>query len=562
MWKNLKLKTRLMLSFAIVLVLTIVISTLALTGLKNANSELDYFINHSLEADTAVKMCRIETNVAARTLRDMAIDTNSSKIADYKANIESNISDLKTNLQKLKSTYTGQDGLVEKYETALNEWLAVAYNIIDLLESGNRETAQSMILTECTPKLEELVNIAKELDTANEAIQAKDLQTNKAETNSASLLVLAILIVSILLGIFISIKLTASIVKPVKEVENAAIQMSKGYLNTVITNTSKDEVGHLAESMRSSMSTLSMYISDIDRAMKEMASGNFNIKPSQPFIGDFKNIETSITNFSLNMSGTLRSIQESSGTVDSAAEQVSTSSQALAQGTTEQAGEVETLSASIAQIAAQVKSNAKNAEVANQLAVHMAGEIASGDEKMQSLVHAMGDISNSSKEIGKIIKAIEDIAFQTNILALNAAVEAARAGEAGKGFAVVADEVRSLAAKSAEAAKNTTELIQSSVSAVANGTGLADDTAKALESVVESAREITKLIGEISSASNEQATSSELITAGIDQISAVIQTNSATAEESAAASEELSGQAQLLETLVKRFQLMDTSLSQ
>jgi methyl-accepting chemotaxis protein len=43
----------------------------------------------------------------------------------------------------------------------------------------------------------------------------------------------------------------------------------------------------------------------------------------------------------------------------------------------------------------------------------------------------------------------------------------------------------------------------------------------------------------------------------VDQISSVVQTNSATAEESAAASEELSGQAQILKSLVGRFRLKD-----
>lgn len=227
MLKNVKLRTRLQLCFGFILLLTVLISSLALAGLKNANKELDSFINHSLAADAAVKMCRIETNVAARTLRDMAIDTDSSKISDYKATIEMNIGDLKANMQKLKDSYTGQDGLVEKYETAMNKWLTVAYNIIDLLESGDRETAQHMILAECTPALQELVNIAKELDATNLAIQTLALQTNKTETNFSSLLVIGILIASIVLSLLISVKVTNSIVKPIREVENAAIQMSK-----------------------------------------------------------------------------------------------------------------------------------------------------------------------------------------------------------------------------------------------------------------------------------------------------------------------------------------------
>jgi len=184
-------------------------------------------------------------------------------------------------------------------------------------------------------------------------------------------------------------------------------------------------------------------------------------------------------------------------------------------------------------------------------------EIEDSNLHMQELIKAISEINFKSTQISKIIKTIDDIAFQTNILALNAAVEAARAGNAGKGFAVVAEEVRNLASKSAQAANETTELIESSIEAVSIGTKIADATAISLSSVVTGASEINTLMNVISQASNEQATSIGQVTRGVEQISEVIQTNSATAEESAAASEELSGQAQLLITLVSNFKLRD-----
>ena len=556
--RKLSLKWRLLSSFSVVLLLVVVISTMSILGLRNANAELKSFIQHALASDSAVKLCRIQVNVAARTLRDMVINDSAKDITVYKDSVNANIAEVRTYVAALKNSYTKQDGLVEKYETALNAWIEIGNKVIALTESGNRVEAAKVILNECTPALSGLVEIVKELDASSMQMEKDALAKSQTDTLIYTIIIAVLLGVSVLASVLISAKVTRSIVTPVKEVENAAIEMSRGNLNLSINNAANDEVGRLADSMGSSMSTLSGYIKDIDYVMEEMAGGNFDVKLPRPFIGDFKNIENSITKFIVNMSGTLLSIRESSETVDTAAGQVSYSSQALAQGATEQAGEVDMLSASISKIADQVKENAQNANNANRLSGNVANEIASSDAKMRSLIGAMHEISTSSQEIGKIIKAIEDIAFQTNILALNAAVEAARAGAAGKGFAVVADEVRNLAAKSAEAAKNTTELIQSSVQAVANGTALADDTAKALGAVVAGAAEITDLISKISVASNEQAESSVQITTGIEQIAVVVQTNSATAEESSAASEELSGQAQMLKALVEKFKLSST----
>lgn len=62
---------------------------------------------------------------------------------------------------------------------------------------------------------------------------------------------------------------------------------------------------------------------------------------------------------------------------------------------------------------------------------------------------------------------------------------------------------------------------------------------------------------DIATASHEQETSIVQINQGIEQISSVVQNNAATSEESAAASEELSGQANLLQSLISKFKLKE-----
>ena len=123
----------------------------------------------------------------------------------------------------------------------------------------------------------------------------------------------------------------------------------------------------------------------------------------------------------------VRDLNQNSAHVSRAAEQVSTASQTLAQGSGEQAASIEETGASLEEMSGMTKSNAANAEKANDLAREARTAADKGAEDMRSMNLAMEAIKSSSDDIAKIIKTIDEIAFQTNILALNAAVEAARA---------------------------------------------------------------------------------------------------------------------------------------
>ena len=396
------------------------------------------------------------------------------------------------------------------------------------------------------------------LDSTIESKQGNLEATESQLASTINLVIWAVLICVLITAVacftmFIYVK--RQIGNPVAHIAEKARLLAQGNLKLDFTVDTNNEIGDLGEELNNSVQEISAYITDIDRAMTCFAAGDFDIKPSQPFIGDFKSIEDSITNFIVRICGTLSEIGKSSEQVSGGANQIADGAQALATGATQQASAVEELAATINDISQQVQTTAANAQEANALADEAGREVEVCNQKMLEMNAAMAAISETSGEISKIIKAIEDIAFQTNILALNAAVEAARAGVAGKGFAVVADEVRNLASKSSEASKDTAALIESSIQAVNNGTHLAEDTLQSLSTVVEAARSVTITVNKISRATQEQSDSLAQVTMGVDQISSVVQTNSATAEQSAAASEELSGQAHILRDLVGGFQL-------
>lgn len=387
-------------------------------------------------------------------------------------------------------------------------------------------------------------------------IAAEANNTQNQNTAFVMTIVLAVIMIAGAIGSIVwGFWLSRILSKPINEMAAAAHSLSEGNLGVDITYVSKDEIGSLANSLKTAASTLKQYVKDISYNLDLMAKGDMTGEITENYRGDFAPIKLSLLKISHDLNDTLSSINMSAAQVNSGAGQVSNGAQALAQGATEQASSIQELSASISEISQSVGGNAKNVDVVSGYVKKAVSGVNESNQKMQSMLSAMEKISNSSAKIKNIIKVIDGIAFQTNILALNAAVEAARAGEAGKGFAVVADEVRNLAGKSADAAKQTSALIEGSAGDVQQGSDIANATAGELSEVASQVNLVGETIQKIDKASSEQALAITQITQGVDQVSAVVQTNSATAEESAAASEELSAQSDSLTKLIEKFKL-------
>lgn len=344
-------------------------------------------------------------------------------------------------------------------------------------------------------------------------------------------------------------------IEPIKESANVLGEIAQGNLDVNVTGDFKGDFALIKDALNSTSVTLKRYIDEISSILNSIANGDMTVSIASEFKGSFVTLKESLNRSIESFDSVLSDIDTAATQVASGTRQVSDGSQTISQGATEQASEIDQLTATITQIAAQTSQNAQNANSANDLVKSAKNDAVSGNSRMGEMQQAMEKIKNASESISKIIKVIDDIAFQTNILALNAAVEAARAGVHGKGFAVVAEEVRNLAGRSAQAAKETTDLIENSISIVGSGTKIADKTADALSNIVAGVEKAAELVAQIAVASNEQVTGITQINNSIDQMMRVVQTNSATSEETAAASEELSSQAEMLRDMVANFDL-------
>lgn len=144
--------------------------------------------------------------------------------------------------------------------------------------------------------------------------------------------------------------------------------------------------------------------------------------------------------------------------VSSGSSSVFDSAQQQASLTQNMATKLESMHASIDEIAKVVSlteqnsvNTSDNARDGRVLVAAVAEQMLSVTVAVNETVAQVKQLEAKTRDIGGIVNMISSISEQTNLLALNAAIEAARAGESGRGFAVVADEVRSLAKRTGEA---------------------------------------------------------------------------------------------------------------
>ncbi len=564
--KNLNIGKKILVSFAVVIVMSLILGIGSLIQIGQLAGTADIYAHTTIPAITQLWTARR----AVRQIEAKALEATVVMTRDELMEVENELLEVR---QEFEDALTALEKLAPQFEDKIDEIHTMMNSVTEIrgrlfkecekLTAQGNANAYEIYVNEYAVAYEKVVEKMLALSDDLYAQVEVRYQNATAIKTSSIIIVSILLIASVAISLAATAALTAMLLKPIRAIETAMKQVANGdFKQVVLDYDSRDELGQLSDSVRTTINKLDVITDDLAHLCGELGNGNFTVKSNHipEYTGDYFAILKGLRFIRDTLTDTMHQINAASGEVLSGSQQVADGSQGLAQGATEQASAVEELLASMTEMQHQVKDNADHAANASRMASEAGEGVAESNRIMGELMEAMDNINTTSHEISKVIKSIDDIAFQTNILALNAAVEAARAGAAGKGFSVVADEVRSLAAKSAESVKTTTVLIQNTLDAIAQGSKLANTTSDALAGVVEKAAAVNDRVLEIARASDEQLSAVNQMTIGIEQISAVIQSTSATAEESAAASEELSGQANMLKGMISKFRLDDSAV--
>ncbi|HEX5802842.1 MAG TPA: methyl-accepting chemotaxis protein [Azospira sp.] len=539
----LRIGQKLMLAPMLVLILLLVLAAVSLDGLRRQQAVVDDFYQVRFAHLKRVH----QLNSLVQRSYSLTFELLASASANYpeaqREEIARRIAGHFGEGERLLAGWLGEADLVAD-ERALIEASAAQLKryrarIDEVLEVARIDYGTAVPIMNLAQKdYEQLAQPVARLGQLEEQLSRASFDAAADHLAQARTLLIAVVAVSFVAAILVSLLIQRVTVRSVRAIRDAADHLQGGDLRHRVPTAGRDEIADTASAFNGLIESFQRTLQTVSREAEQVADG------SRSLAGD----AARVSDGSAQQSATLQ-------TVAAAMQQLAVS--------------IGAISDSAAGVRAAARESQGNAEAGAEAVVRLQQEIEAARHAFDATAALIKRFMESTASISGLTRQVRDIADQTNLLALNAAIEAARAGEAGRGFAVVADGVRSLAEQSSAAAggiDGVTRALAEQTAAVEQGLQRGHQAldssrahAETLGCVVLRARETVAAssqgIEEIALAVGEQGAASEEVSRSLERMAQTTQANLDAVRHTADATVRLADYARNLQTAVHSFQV-------
>lgn len=541
-FKNVSTKAKLIVSFSIFVFLLLLISYMSINSIVSIQESKRDIVEN--EAKTAIDLIELKAGINRNRALILGLVADTSNITSDNMKKEITfINESNDSLIKGLSEFMTKHTLMTPRYMQLTNLIREYYDIVDdeikLINDGKYTEAVKLTESRGNKTYNEIVKVITSLHNDAESQMESSLADSMKEVDKLILEIAITAVISIAISLILIIILSNLIAKPLKELSDSSIKISKGELAIDFESTQRnDEVGVLSKSFEVMVVNLKKMASIAD----DISSGNLRVEVRPQSEKDVLGL--AFEKMRNNLIAMLKDTSEAINVLATASNEISVTTTQLAAGATETAASINETTTTVEEVkqtskhttekAKQVSESAKKTDMVSQEGEKSIYENIEGmnkiSEQMQKITDTIIMLSEQSRTIGEIVTSVSDIAEQSNLLAVNASIEAAKAGDQGKGFAVVAQEIKNLAEQSKQAThqvKNILNDIQSSINnavlSAEQGSKVVNLGIKKTEDAGEAIKELAVSIGESSNAALLILATSQQQSIGMDQVGSAME---------------------------------------
>ncbi len=274
-FKNLKIFSKLLLSFAVVAAIAGGIGGLGLWKMSSLGATInDMYANQVVPLEsvngfakmTALNRVSLRAIVQAHNLEERRaivneITQNAKAGSDY--------------LGRYRATELSdkEKEILPKLESALEQYRGLRSRAIELALQGRDKDAERVI-NEAAPLAKQTQELADQLVEVNANLAEQNLKTATANYQAGRTQLIILVVVAVAIAIILGVIIGRFLAQPLGELAAAADRMAMGDVNVAINLSSNDEIGRLGDSFR----RMAENTRKMSEAAEKMSAGELNLE--------------------------------------------------------------------------------------------------------------------------------------------------------------------------------------------------------------------------------------------------------------------------------------------
>ncbi len=306
---NLKIKSKLLVAFAILIILIMVSSAYSVITIGRVNSSYKSLIEGPQAALTNVLEIGRAFARSRRSILTIALYTQNESIKQNAINeFDEYMKSIKENFDEYRTIVDNYTGLTEAERADRYKWVDDMLNKInnDYVKFKNEVVASSNgeIRESTQDIIDRNVHIPNTInESLDDRIKALDDQVTetKRQVNTESTLAISVLIIALLLLIFVAILIAlivaSRITKVMTSITKKSQEIAKGNFDVKIRTNSRDEIGILSNSIAEMRDVFQALISDVNKMAGSFEEGDIDARINpQGFEGGYRVAVDAINN--------------------------------------------------------------------------------------------------------------------------------------------------------------------------------------------------------------------------------------------------------------------------